>query len=765
MNYLALFCLDLQTLLKPIIALTRKGIPFHWGKEQEEAFQEVKHRISRPPVLHLPRAIGRLVLFSDTSKVGTSTSLWQYQDGKPHLIGYASKTLPDVCLHYSVTELEMTGLLVNMGLWKNILKHREFDAAVDHVAVTQILKAKTEPASNRIMRLLDCLSAYSFNLYYLKGKDMILADYLSRNHNEDEDPADLIPVSFCKIRDIEDFCVATRASVKASGETVPEVHGVDKELDPHITPEQQYVSKVVTATPKGTRPKILKTPVRDSPHKIGSETKSGPVKTPQLPDKAEIGSKSPKQLKMLYSSPRVSLLQPRSFRVGTQQKGDSNGESIEKEIDESDVDLKFTRRKYNLGIDTGEGEEILDPEIKIPEESEFYEPEPLEQVIDVKKQGYNFLPKQGDVDKILTQRHKTALDAERLKGTYLTSPHFEDVYLHLLQNRAPINKSAAHRLEVSAHNYMLLDGLLFKITENNVGEMDTVLCIPTSKVHVLLEMYHSSVMGGHVGITKCYLTISQRFYCPNLAEQLRAYIAVCQLFKKGKKFDRPLKKRVNINVPAMTKISMDIKHMPASHGYSYILVLLCEVSNYMVALPSHSTRTPHILQVFQKGYVAYFRHPTHIVCDQDGSFTSSLMQAFTEQLNIKMIMVSTTNHKSLLAEHGIKILSNLLVKHLTEVWSWPDCLPYAMLCYNSYSTPNLDNMSPYELVFGHKATISHELEIRPDVVVSGTFTEYYEQLKKNLKYMRDRLQKFRSERTDLLNKNKEYHAYEVGQIV
>ena len=39
----------------------------------------------------------------------------------------------------------MTGLLVNMGLWKNMLKHREFDAVVDHVAVTQILKAKTEP--------------------------------------------------------------------------------------------------------------------------------------------------------------------------------------------------------------------------------------------------------------------------------------------------------------------------------------------------------------------------------------------------------------------------------------------------------------------------------------------------------------------------------------------------------------------------------------------------------------------------------------------
>ena len=74
-------------------------------------------------------------------------------------------------------------------------------------------------------------------------------------------------------------------------------------------------------------------------------------------------------------------------------------------------------------------------------------------------------------------------------------------------------------------------------------------------------------------------------------------------------------------------------------------------------------------------------------------------------------------------------------------------------------------MSLYELVFRHRATISQELEIRPNVVVSGTFTDYYERLKKNLKYMRDRLQKFRSERTDLKNKNKEYHSYEVGQIV
>ena len=100
-------------------------------------------------------------------------------------------------------------------------------------------------------------------------------------------------------------------------------------------------------------------------------------------------------------------MKPKSISIGAHQKGDKNGESIE---NESESTLKYTRQKYNLGIDT-EGEEILDPEIKIPEESDFYEPEPLDQVVDVNKQWYKFLTKQGDVDKILAQiNHKILRD-------------------------------------------------------------------------------------------------------------------------------------------------------------------------------------------------------------------------------------------------------------------------------------------------------------------------------------------------------------------
>ena len=467
---------------------------------------------------------------------------------------------------------------------ENLLKHRESDAAVNHAAVAQIMKAKTEPAITRIMRLLDRLSAYSFNLYYVKGRDMILSDYLSRHRQKDLDRSELIPISFCCLetyRSIIDdrvgeeiFCIKTRASAKASGETVGEVHGADKPLDPNYKPEHQSKSKLPSVTGKSSPEKVIRKPISQTPSRH----------TP---------------------------------RIGIDKKM--------QELDEQNRKIFHPLPIEGIDIGGADGLEILDPEIRIPTGEDFVLPPPLESLLDKAKMAYKFLPKQSDIDSLIAKINNKVLrdtnlcvDLRDLKAAYLTSPHFRDIYLYLSQNRRPLGKGAAKRLDQHARNYLILDGLLFKILENGEGNLDTVLCIPTSKVHILLNAYHSSILGGHTGITKCYHTIRQRFYCPNLAENLRAYITgchVCQLFKKGKDLKRPYQKRINLNVLAMTKILMDIKQMPANKGYSHILVLLCEVTNYMVALPLMSTRTPHILDAFQKGYLVYFGPSTHIICD------------------------------------------------------------------------------------------------------------------------------------------------------
>ena len=50
-NFLSMFCPELQKVLKPIYDLTRKGRPFYWGKEQQDSFMEIKCRLMKPPVL------------------------------------------------------------------------------------------------------------------------------------------------------------------------------------------------------------------------------------------------------------------------------------------------------------------------------------------------------------------------------------------------------------------------------------------------------------------------------------------------------------------------------------------------------------------------------------------------------------------------------------------------------------------------------------------------------------------------------------------
>ena len=147
-----MFCPELQKLLKPIYDLTRKGRPFHWGREQQDSFIEIKHRLVKPPVLHMSNKTGRFHLYSDTSIYVTGSALYQTQGGKPKLIAYASKRLPEEARNYSITELELCGLAINIASFTHLLKR--VDAIVDHLALTHIIKSKAEPATTRIKCLL-----------------------------------------------------------------------------------------------------------------------------------------------------------------------------------------------------------------------------------------------------------------------------------------------------------------------------------------------------------------------------------------------------------------------------------------------------------------------------------------------------------------------------------------------------------------------------------------------------------------------------------
>ena len=72
--------------------------------------------------------------------------------------------------------------MINIASFSHLLKRVDFNAIVDHLPLMHIIKSKAEPATTRIKRLLELISLYSFDLYYKKGKDIVLSDFYEEGH-------------------------------------------------------------------------------------------------------------------------------------------------------------------------------------------------------------------------------------------------------------------------------------------------------------------------------------------------------------------------------------------------------------------------------------------------------------------------------------------------------------------------------------------------------------------------------------------------------
>ena len=197
-NFLSSFLPNLRRLLIPIYNLQKKAKKFKWTEEAERAFNDIKKLLINPPVLKAPTPDSLFRLESDTSREGIGGTLLQKQGDEWVVIGYHSKRLPKSAKNFGVTELELTGLLVNIHGFMQLLHNRYFEVLVDHKAIEYMIKSKTESPMTRLKTLLLKLSKYTIDLKYQKGSEMHTSDALSRLHNftDTPDQKDVIPLNF-----------------------------------------------------------------------------------------------------------------------------------------------------------------------------------------------------------------------------------------------------------------------------------------------------------------------------------------------------------------------------------------------------------------------------------------------------------------------------------------------------------------------------------------------------------------------------------------
>ena len=168
-----------------------------WIKQRKPS-KDIKELLISPPVLRALTLDGLFHLENITSHESVGGTLFQKQGDQWVVISYHSKRLPASAKNFGATELEFTGLLVNIHRFMQLLCNWYFGLLVNHKATEYMVKSKTETPTTRLKTLQLKLSEYTTDLKYQKGSEMYTSDALSRLHNLTDTPnnKDVIPLNF-----------------------------------------------------------------------------------------------------------------------------------------------------------------------------------------------------------------------------------------------------------------------------------------------------------------------------------------------------------------------------------------------------------------------------------------------------------------------------------------------------------------------------------------------------------------------------------------
>ena len=134
-GYYRRFIKDFSKISSPLTNLLKKVVKFEWSSKCEEAFQELKNRLTSAPILTLPVEGEEYIVYSDASKNGLGCVLMQGN----RVIAYASRQLKSYEKNYPTHDLELTAVVFALKIWRHYLYGAPCKIYTDHQSLKYIL--------------------------------------------------------------------------------------------------------------------------------------------------------------------------------------------------------------------------------------------------------------------------------------------------------------------------------------------------------------------------------------------------------------------------------------------------------------------------------------------------------------------------------------------------------------------------------------------------------------------------------------------------
>ena len=184
-SYYRRFIEDFGKISAPLTRMLENNRPFIWDDEAKKAFNELKSRLVKAPILVYPNFSIPFILDTDASDKGIGAVLFQLgPDQLEHPLAYFSRTLNKHERNYSITRKELLAAIDAIEHFKCYLYGRKFTLRTDHVAIRWLQNFK-EP-SGQLARWLERLSAFDFIVEHRPGRKHANADALSRKSMDDK---------------------------------------------------------------------------------------------------------------------------------------------------------------------------------------------------------------------------------------------------------------------------------------------------------------------------------------------------------------------------------------------------------------------------------------------------------------------------------------------------------------------------------------------------------------------------------------------------
>lgn len=177
-GYYRRFVPSFSIIAAPLFVLTRKGHQFEWRDEQANAFEELKKRLTSPPILGAPTPDGTFSVCVDASGEGLGVVVEQNQNGIDRVIAYASRTLTPSERNYCTTRREILAVVFALKKFRHYLLGRHFVVKTDHASL-QWLRHTPQPIAQAARWLL-LIEEFDFEIQHIPGSRHQNADALSR---------------------------------------------------------------------------------------------------------------------------------------------------------------------------------------------------------------------------------------------------------------------------------------------------------------------------------------------------------------------------------------------------------------------------------------------------------------------------------------------------------------------------------------------------------------------------------------------------------